>query len=472
MTKKNQKQKKNPEKGFLHRFLRLNIATKMIIGYIPLGIVIILIAVSSLFSLNEVNTINESIVENDMKLIEATDKMADNLIAQESYGRRYIILGSKEMLDLFWKRSEEFEYYVDRIRNLPQGKSFPLNELIILHNDFNSLYINGLEYLISTSSPKAKEYDAKIKMKLDELLEIVRKMSLIVRQNQNLKMFKIGEIGEKAFKTTLILTILGLFFGLCASTLITRNISGSIHQLKIATKEISEGRFNHIPKVKDHGELGMLANAFAVMARRLSRMEEIYLDASPLTRMPGGIAIENVLKKRLETGKAVGFCLVDLDNFKAYNDHYGYSMGNEVIKETAGIIEASVAEFGEKNDFVGHIGGDDYAIVFNPENYKKICGSIVSTFDKKITAYYDADDIERGYIVGKSRQGDEQQFPLMTVSIAVVTNENRPNTNNIEIGEIAAELKDHAKSLPGSVYVSDRREETEMKSQHNMADTV
>ena len=142
-------------------------------------------------------------------------------------------------------------------------------------------------------------------------------------------------------------------------------------------------------------------------------------------------------------------------------------MGNEIIKETAGIIEASVTEHGKKDDFVGHIGGDDFAIVMHPENHKKICESIISSFDKKITEYYDSDDIERGYIIGKSRQGQEQKFPLMTISIAVVTNENRKDMNNVEIGEIAAELKDHAKSLQGSVFVTDRRETAH--DHHNMA---
>ena len=102
------------------------------------------------------------------------------------------------------------------------------------------------------------------------------------------------------------------------------------------------------------------------MAQRLMILEEMYTDASPLTHLPGGIAIENVLKKRIETGDPLSFCLLDLDHFKALNDFYGYAQGNIVIITAANIIEDSVKKFGDSNDFVGHIGGDDFVVMTTP----------------------------------------------------------------------------------------------------------
>jgi diguanylate cyclase (GGDEF)-like protein len=164
-----------------------------------------------------------------------------------------------------------------------------------------------------------------------------------------------------------------------------------------------------------------------------------------------------VLKHRLAGKRPVAFCLIDLDNFKSFNDRYGYAMGNQVIKTTAGLIQKSIAKYGTEGDFVGHIGGDDFAIITTPEKYERVCKFIIKKFDKKIIDFYNTDDRVNGCIKGKTRQGEEVRFPIMTVSIAVVTNEEKTAINHIQIGEIAAELKGHAKSIPGSICVVDRR---------------
>ncbi len=193
------------------------------------------------------------------------------------------------------------------------------------------------------------------------------------------------------------------------------------------------------------------------MGKRLKMLEEMYLDASPLTRLPGGIAIENILKRRIESGLAIAFCVIDLDNFKAFNDHYGYAHGNLVIKETARIIESVVKEKGAPDDFVGHIGGDDFVAVTTPEYMREISSGIIRNFDQRILQFYNQEDRTNGFILGKSRQGQEMRFPLMTISIAIVTNEQHTFKDPIQVSEIAAELKDYAKTIPSSVYVVDKR---------------
>lgn len=441
------------------RFLKFNIETKIVLGYLPLILVMILIAGFALVRLKEANKISKSIIESDVVLIEAADDMTDSLLAQESYGRRYIILKSPEMLDLFWEQSEDFDALLARIRKLPKQERILVDQIGSLHDEFNHLYVAWVNHIENPSKPLAKDFDKKIKDNLDEQMNTIQAMVSEVKQNQEHKILETERSRIKAFRTMVILSNLGILLGVAAASLITRNISRSIQQLKHSTQEISAGKFDHIPEVRSQDELGELAKAFREMTCRLARLEEMYLDASPLTRLPGGIAIESVLKKRLNQQKPVAFCMIDLDNFKAFNDRYGYAMGNEVIVTTGKLIQSAVEANGTADDFVGHIGGDDFAIITRPPNYAAVCKAIIDSFDKAVIAFYDHEDRTRGYISGKSRQGQELQFPIMTVSIAVVPTHEKTAMSHVEIGEIAAELKEHAKSLPGSVFVVNRRKQ-------------
>jgi len=239
--------------------------------------------------------------------------------------------------------------------------------------------------------------------------------------------------------------------------IITRNIAGAIKKLKFATEMIANGEFNHKPDIRNTDELGDLAKAFVTMAGQLKNLEEMNLDTSPLTKLPGGTTIENVMKNRISAKAQIAFCMLDIDNFKAYNDHYGYAKGNEIIQATADIISKAVADHGSEDDFVGHIGGDDYVVITGLDSYRNICQTIVETFDKTIPDFYDPIDRNRGNITGEDRQGNKATFPLATISIAVVTNEKRKSLNHIQFGEAAAEMKEHAKSAAGSLFLVDQR---------------
>ena len=443
---------------FLTTFQRLSISTKIILGYLPIFLVMIIITIVNLLNLNEANRISKNIIEHDIVLLEAANNMLDNLLAQESYGRRYLILGSQEMLELFWQRSNEFDMLVSRIQALKKSRNIPSKRLSILHNEFNNLHKDWPKNTGNKSSMLTKEYDAKIRNKLDELMALIQRMILNVKQDQKRLIFKNSDAGLKAFRITVILSSLGIILGIGAVSLTTRSIARSIQQLKLATSKISEGRFDYIPDVNAQDELGELAKAFGKMSQRLACLEETNLNASPLTRLPGGIAIDNVLKNRLATDKSVAFCLLDIDNFKSFNDRYGYASGNEVIKTTARIIKKTIAEHGTCADFVGHIGGDDFVVLTTIETYDELCTHIIEEFDNKIVDLYNKKDRANGYILGKTRQGKEVKFPIVSISIAVVvSNKEKRQISHIEVGEIAAELKEHAKKIPGSVVMANRR---------------
>jgi GGDEF domain-containing protein len=282
-------------------------------------------------------------------------------------------------------------------------------------------------------------------------------MSSAAKESQDQKMKQISKTGSTAFLTTAVLCLISIIAGALLGLVVTHHISSSINKLKEATEHIAEGNFDYDPRITTEDEIGTLSTAFLAMGKRLRKLEEMYLDASPLTRLPGGIAIENVLKKRIDSGQPIAFCVLDLDNFKAFNDRYGYANGSEVIKETAKIIEHVVKSVGSSEDFIGHVGGDDFVVITTPEYMREISSEIIIQFDRRIPDFYDRDERERGYILGKTRQGIEMEFPIMSISIAIVTNEHRKLINPLEASEIAAELKDYAKSIPKSVFVVDKR---------------
>jgi len=181
------------------------------------------------------------------------------------------------------------------------------------------------------------------------------------------------------------------------------------------------------------------------------------LEANPLTRLPGNVSILNELSSRIKSKTLFAVCYLDIDKFKSYNDKYGFEHGDEVIRETARILIQVAQETGNPNDFIGHIGGDDFVVVTTPDVVDNLCRKIIADFEKTAPSFYNESDRKNGYIIGFDRQGEEQRIPLLSVSIGVVTNEFRKIEHVAQIGEIGAELKSYAKSLERSNYIKDKR---------------
>ena len=439
-------------------FARLNIASKMLLGYMTLVLLTVIVVVYALISLQRINSLNKSIVQVDIVVQEAADKMLDALLAQDTFEKRYFILKSEDMRNLFSKRGDEFRLWRSTLRKLPEKSGVPIAAIDALYVRYTDLFNEEIELIRMGKIKQASAIsNGDLKNTLERLLDTIRTMSAAAKESQDIKMKQISTIGGTAFYTTSVLCIFSIVAGAVAGLVVTHHISSSINRLKVATEHIAEGNFDFDPEIKTKDEIGSLSEAFLTMGKRLRKLEEMYLDASPLTRLPGGIAIENVLKKRLESSQPIAFCVLDLDNFKAFNDRYGYANGSEVLKETARIIENSVKAKGSPDDFIGHVGGDDFVVITNPDFMREISTEVISQFDRRIPDFYDPAERERGYILGKTRQGIEMQFPIMTISIAIVTNERRKLTNPLEASEIAAELKDYAKTINKSVFVVDKR---------------
>jgi GGDEF domain-containing protein len=438
-------------------FFSLNIANKLMLGFIPLVVILVLISSSALINLNRLNNISNSILNIDVVVIAASEKMIDAIWSQELYARRYLILKTKDLLELFWEKDKIFKQHVSKIKAVPEDRNFPIDKIDALHNEYNDILIQGLANLDNPSSLRVKKIEKEIKKKQDTIIALIKGMEAEAIRDQNEKTGKTSAIGTTAFRASVILCVFGILLSVTAALLITRNISGAIRKLKIATQMISNGEFEFMPEIRNKDELGDLSEAFITMAKRLKQLEEMSLDTSPLTRLPGGVSIEKTMQERISSGDLIAFCLIDIDNFKSYNDHYGYAKGNDLIKATAKIILDAVSELGTADDYIGHIGGDDFVIITKPDSYEKSCNAVIDSFDKTVPVFYDSEIRKRGYIIAEDRQGRQVTFPLASISIAVVTNTKRKFINYIQFGEIAAEMKEYAKSFSGSVCKVDNR---------------
>lgn len=179
--------------------------------------------------------------------------------------------------------------------------------------------------------------------------------------------------------------------------------------------------------------------------------------ANPLTGLPGNIEIQSEINQRIAQNLKFAVLYLDVDNFKSYNDVYGFARGDRAIKMIADILADTVHTFGSPGDFIGHIGGDDYVVITTPEYADVLCEIVIKEFGEKIPELYSKEDREAGFIYTTNRRGYMTKYPVMTLSIAVVTNEHRELLNHIHVSEISAELKQKAKSIEGSVYLKDRR---------------
>lgn len=196
-----------------------------------------------------------------------------------------------------------------------------------------------------------------------------------------------------------------------------------------------------------------------LLARVRAKIRRVEVDSSlsPLTRLPGNLAIEAELRRRIESNESFAVIYLDLDNFKAFNDVYGFTHGDEAIQLLARAAVDAVRRRGTINDFVGHIGGDDFIVVTDNERAEEIAKEIIAEFDRDIRNLYSAKDLRSGFIETRDRRGALNRFPIMTLSMAIVSNDRGQLSNYAQVGEAAAELKRYAKSIAGSVYVKDKR---------------
>jgi len=178
---------------------------------------------------------------------------------------------------------------------------------------------------------------------------------------------------------------------------------------------------------------------------------------SPLTGLPGNFEIQRLLERLIDEGAPFSLLHVDLAGFKAYNDRYGFIRGDRAIAATAQVLDELVVTVPGEPAFLGHVGGDDFAVVVHPDAAEALATAIVERFDAASPALYDAREVEQGYVETADRQGVAQRHPLVTISIGIASAAERTFTTSAEVASVATEMKQLAKQEGRSAWRTDRR---------------
>ena len=220
---------------------------------------------------------------------------------------------------------------------------------------------------------------------------------------------------------------------------------------------LNAGADDYIVKPFDTPEL--LARVKGV----LRRAREVRAQ-SPLTGLPGYVRIEGEIEGRIAAKTDFSVLYADLDNFKAFNEFYGFDKGDEVLRHTALLLKDISEVAAGEGSFIGHVGGDDFVLVTTPDLAPSVADMIIERFDSAAPGFYREEDRTRGFIEVENRRGDMQRYPIVSVSIGIASSERRDFTHYAEVVAVAAEMKEFTKRTPGSVWAVDRRVSVEPRS--------
>lgn len=193
---------------------------------------------------------------------------------------------------------------------------------------------------------------------------------------------------------------------------------------------------------------------FARISLSIKRIQRVF-DNNPLTRLPGNTSVQKAIEDAI--GKPFAVCYIDINHFKPYNDVYGFTHGDEVLRMLARIMFNAVKESG--GGFAGHVGGDDFVFVVSIDRAESVCKTIIENFDTISVDLFDAPEKTKGYFVSINRKGQEEKFPLLSIAIAIVPTDFPKIKHCGKVAEVAAELKKMAKKSEKSSYLIDRRKQ-------------
>lgn len=280
-----------------------------------------------------------------------------------------------------------------------------------------------------------------------------------------LAMKDINDSMNKLYRECIVISTIIVVIHILFAAAISKMLLVPLRRLLHATQEISTGNFNTRVPITGTDELGMLACSFNEMTTAVANMQDEAKGANPLTGLPGNVTISSKIDHHIEIGDTFAVLYCDLDNFKAYNDKYGFIKGDDAIlycKEK--LIEASQSLY-VHDIFVGHEGGDDFVVISPYDCWEHYAKTFIEIFDCEISQFYNSTDAKNGYISSVNRQGDAQQFPLMSMSIAVVSNKIRSFSHHGEVVQVAAEVKKYVKNRDGSCYKEDQRKSSRGEEQ-------
>lgn len=438
--------------------MNLTLRKQIFLSYIVMILISLIVGVYAIWSLTELTTITNDLIYNNLAISEKLTKLHDSALAQDLYEKRYLGLQQPDAAEQFWNRSREFKSVVSDIKGLNPALGPVLEQVTAHHDAYSRLFSEEVSLITAKRlSDAAALSGGAIKSTLDKMLLLIRDADLKIKAQQNHHISRSNSLGERALMITSTLSVVAFVFGILFAYLITNHLTTALSHLKAATHSIRSGNFDNLPEIRGEDELADLAISFKEMSARLKELGEMNLDANPLTKLPGNLAIEKELLTRLNETQKFSFCLADLDNFKGFNDRYGYARGSDVIKWLGEILLMIKKDLGSPEDFLGHIGGDDFVIICSPDRVQAICNRIIEQFDRGIVEFYDAEDVKKGFIVSIDRNDKPAIYGIMTISIAVVNTDRTLIREPKEVALKVTELKQYAKTFPKSLTIMDRR---------------
>ncbi|MDA8084098.1 MAG: diguanylate cyclase [Nitrospiraceae bacterium] len=438
--------------------MNLTLRKQIFLSYIVMILFSMCVGGYAIWSLTELTTLTSDIILNDMSTAEKLTKLQDSILAQDLYEKRYLTLRQSEAENQFWSRSRDFKSLLTEVSSLAPALRPNIANIAAYHDTYTRFFAEEVAHVNAGRQGDAAAVSAgPLKRNFDQVLFLIKDVELKTREGQSHHISRSNSLGERSLVITITLSVVTVVFGILFAYLITNHLTTAIDRLKAATHSIRSGDFDNLPEIHGADELADLAISFKEMSARLKELEEMNLDANPLTKLPGNLAIEKELLTRLNETQKFSFCLIDLDNFKGFNDRYGYARGSDVIKWLGDTLLGIKKELGTPEDFLGHIGGDDFVIICSPERVQAVCNRIIEEFDHGITGFYDPEDVKKGFIVSIDRNDKPAIFGIMTVSIAVVNTDRTLIREPKEVALKVTELKQYAKTFAKSLCIMDRR---------------
>ncbi|ABA89530.1 nucleotide cyclase, HAMP and GGDEF-related domain-containing [Syntrophotalea carbinolica DSM 2380] len=437
--------------------IRFSVAQKIAAGYLLVVVFCLAAIVYALTALNSLTQRSESLVVHEFRAVVLARDFARSLLDDERLEKQTLILRDAAMLPLLDARQEELDSIFRRLAAIPlQGR---FDEVEHVYTALTGPRVEERALLEEHAWDKAEQLSSKIISPLrEQLFQKLQQFRLRQEDLMDQTLHTFSEKSSNAFRLTLALAFAGIGLAASVAAAIIVKFHRSIARLTEATRAVASGSFNHPVGLNDEDEFGRLALDFAEMEKKLNELQTFNLDANPLTRLPGNLTIERELEGRIASGRPFAHIYVDLDYFKAYNDRYGYHAGSDIIAKVGIMVKAVAARLGNDQDLIGHVGGDDYVILSTPDRAEPLAAEMIKQFDMMVPGFYTEEDRKVGYFKGQDRYGVEREFPLLSMSVAIVCSDNLRNPSAEAIGRECAKMKEYLKKLPGSNYLIDRRE--------------
>lgn len=433
------------------------VAQKIAAGYLLVVVFCLAAIIYALSSLGSLTSRSEQLVIHAFPAMVLARDLSQSLLDQERLEKQLLILRDVSMVPLIDKRQEESAGIRSRLSKKPlQGRFDKIEHLLTA---LDKARIEERALLGEQRWAEAEQHSVEFITPLnDQLLKALQEFRLQQEQLINETLHSFSKDSGNAYRLTFVLAFVGIGLAALVAAGVMLKIHRAFARLTQATKAIAAGSFDYKIGLEGQDEFGRLARDFADMEHKLRELQALNLDANPLTRLPGNLSIERELESRIDSGLPFAHIYVDLDYFKAYNDRYGYQSGSDIIATVGTLVQKVIARLGNERDMIGHIGGDDYVILSTPDRAESLAVEMIKAFDEIVPGFYSEQDRNVGYFKGQDRYGEEREFPLLSMSIAIVCSDNLRKASAEAIGRECAKMKEYLKKLPGSNYLIDRRE--------------